>query len=158
MKRFIFRLQAVLTLRQRSEQEALEAYAHAMRQHQAATEVLKQCEMELSDARRQWLHDMADGCPAIHAAQVLAYCHSIEERRTEFQSALDRSAAELSLASQRMLSTRQQREAVEQFMERQRAQHEQDVRIEEQKLMEELAGRMGSVSLSGSLLQKQNWN
>src|SRR6185436_18232796 len=54
MKKFQFKLQAVLTLRQREEQVALEGYSRALQSRQAAAERLAEIERDLSESRRQW--------------------------------------------------------------------------------------------------------
>src|SRR6266511_1576157 len=61
MKRFEFKLQAVLTLRQRAEQAELEKYSRSLQHRQGAAERLAETEMELCEARRQWLNALADG-------------------------------------------------------------------------------------------------
>lgn len=158
MKRFEFRLQAVLTLRQRAEQAALEVYGHAIRLREAATHRLCECDMALSEARRLWLNDLADGCPAIRAAQTLAYCHSLEEQRLAADQDLQKADGALAHASQQMLAARQHREAVENLMKRQRDQHDATCRVEDQKLIDDLVNRRSPVSFTGGLLQKPSWN
>jgi flagellar biosynthesis chaperone FliJ len=83
MKRFAFKLEAVLTLRQRTEQAALEKYSRAIQHRQACAGRVAEAEMELSETRRQWLNLLADGCPAARAAQMLSFCHQLEERKRQ---------------------------------------------------------------------------
>lgn len=159
MKRFEFKLQAVLTLRQRTEQLALESYSRALQGRQAAADRLVEVGMELSEARRQWLNALADGCPAVRAVQMQAFCHALEARRKECEHALHLAELELSQASQRLLLARQQREAVERYQARQRAEYEQQLRIEERKLIDDLVGRRPSpVSFSGRATPPGAWN
>jgi len=141
MKRFEFKLQAVLTLRQRTEQGALAHYARAIQHRQAVAARFEEAEMALSEARRQWLNVLADGCPAARAAQVLGYCHLLEERKRQCEQTLSLADVELNQASQRMLHARQQREAVETFHEGQRERYDRKVREEEQKLLDDLVNR-----------------
>ena len=141
MKRFEFKLQAVLTLRQRAEQGALAQYARAIQHRQAVVARFEEAEMALSEARRQWLNVLADGCPAARAAQVLGYCHLLEERKRQCEQTLNLAEVELNQASQRMLHARQHREAVETFHEGQRERYDRKVREEEQKLMDDLVNR-----------------
>jgi flagellar export protein FliJ len=141
MKRFEFRLQAVLTLRQRAEQVALEVFSAAIRRRDWAATQLQQHEMQLSETRRQWLNEMADGCSAIRAAQTLAFCHSIEERRAQADRDLQQANADLERACQRMLSARQQREAVENLLRRQREAHDLQARLADQRLIDDLPHR-----------------
>ena len=156
MKRFEFKLQAVLTLRQRAEQTALEKYSRAVHHRQAAATQLEETEMELSEARRQWLNALADGCPVARAAQMLAFCHSIEERKRQCEQTLTLADVELNQASQRMLLARQQREAVEHFLARQRNRHDRELRDEERKMIDDLVGRRSPVSFSSPWSAQRN--
>ncbi len=158
MKRFEFRLQAVLTLRQRAEQEALENYGQAIRHRESIAERLRARELELSDTRRRWLNELSDGCPAVQAAQTLAYSHLLEEYRAQSERDLAQAEARLSQASERMLTARQHREAVENLLHHQLAEHEALVRLEEQKMLDDLVGRRSPVSSAGQLLQRASWN
>jgi flagellar export protein FliJ len=113
--------------------------------------------MQLSETRRQWLNEMADGCPAIRVAQTLAFCHSIDERRVTAERELQQADVDLAQASQRMLGARQQREAVENLLRRQREAHDLQARLADQRLIDDLAHRRPLVS-SASLLQGPSWN
>lgn len=148
MKRFEFKLQAVLTLRQRAEQTALEKYSRAIQHRQAAAMRFEQSEMELSDARRQWLNVLADGCPAARAAQMLDFCHAVEERKRQCEQTLGLADVELNQASQKMLYARQQREAAETFLARQRERYDRKVCEEDQKLIDDLVNRRLPVSFA----------
>lgn len=141
MKRFEFKLQAVLTLRQRAEQGALAQYARAIQHRQAVAARFEESEMALSEGRRQWLNVLADGCPAARAAQMLGYCHLLEDRKRQCEQTLGLAEVELNQASQRMLHARQQREAVETFHAGQRERYDRKVREEEQKLLDDLVNR-----------------
>jgi flagellar export protein FliJ len=158
MKRFTFKLEAVLTLRQRAEQTALEKYSHAIQHRQACAVRAAEVEMELSQARRQWLNALADGCPAVRASQMLGYCHLVEERKRQCEQTLALADVELNQASQRMLLARQQREAVEKYLERQRERHEQMVREEERKMIDDLVNRRSPMSMAGRISAENLWN
>jgi flagellar export protein FliJ len=139
MKRFAFKLQAVLTLRQRNEHVALEKYSRAIRQRQSAALRLTGSEMELSESRRQWLNALADGLPAAHAAQMQAFCHLLEERKQQCEALLHLAEGELNQAGRRMLHARQQREAVEKLLARQRERYDRLQREAERRMMDDLA-------------------
>jgi len=138
MKRFHFKLQAVLTLRQRAEKVALGKYARAIEHRQACAARLAEMEMELSEARRQWLNALADGVPAVRAAQMLGFCHLVEERKRQGEQTLNLADVELSRSSQAMLHARQQREAVEKLMARRRERYDHHVIEEERKVIDDL--------------------
>ncbi len=158
MKRFEFKLQAVLTLRQRAEQAAMEKYSRAIMHRQAAASAVESAEMELSETRRQWLNALADGCPAAQAVQMLGYCHLMEERKRQCEQTLNLAEVELNQSSQRMLFARQQREAVETCLRQARERHDQELRVEERKLIDDLVGRRSPVSLSNPATPPRIWN
>jgi flagellar FliJ protein len=140
MKRFVFKLQAVLTVRQRNEHVVLEKYCRAIEQRQSAAGKLTGAEMELSEARHQWLNALADGMAAAQAAQMQAFCHLLEQRRQQCEESLHLAEVELNQAGQRMLHARQQREAVEKLLTRQRERYDRQQREAERKLIDDLAG------------------
>lgn len=149
MKRFLFKLEAVLTLRQRAEQAALEKYSRAIEHRQTCVGRVAEAEMGLSDARRTWLHSLADGCPAARASQILYFCHLLEDRKKLSEQTLHLAEIELNQASQRMLLARQQREAIEKLQARQRQRHDRQVIEEERKMVDDLVGRSSSFSMTG---------
>jgi flagellar export protein FliJ len=158
MKRFTFKLQAVLTLRQRAEQAALEKYARAIEHRQACAASMADVEMELSEARRQWLNALADGVPAVSAAQMLGFCHLLEERKRQCEQTLDLADIELNRSSQGMIQARQQREAVETLMARQRERYDHLVVEEERKMIDDLINRRPPVPLPGQPASDNVWN
>lgn len=158
MKRFEFKLQAVLTLRQRAEQVALEKYSRAIQHRQGAAMRLEEAEMELSQARRQWLNALADGCPAARAAQMLGFCQMLEGRKRQCEQTLTLADVELNQASQKMLLARQQREAVETFLARQRERYDRQLLDEERKLIDDLVNRRPPVSFANPSVVQRNWN
>lgn len=158
MKRFEFKLQAVLTLRQRAEQIALEKYSRAIQHRQAVAAQLADAEMELSEARRQWLNELADGCPAVRASQLLDFCHHLEERKRQCEQTVNLADVELHQTSERMLRARQEREAVERLMARQRERHDRQASEAERKMIDDLVSRRPPVSFSGQPASANVWN
>jgi flagellar protein FliJ len=158
MKRFEFKLQAVLILRQRAEHAALESYTRAAQRQQDAAAGLIEAEMELSEGHRQWLNALADGCPAVRAAQMMAFCHFLDARKGEADQTLKLAARDLHEASQKLVVARQQRETVEKFMERQRERYDCHLRDEERKRIDDLVGRRQPVSYSGKSARVNLWN
>jgi flagellar FliJ protein len=158
MKRFEFKLQAVLTLRQRAEQAALEKYGRAIQSRQAAAERLAAADMELSESRRLWLNALADGCPAAQAAQTQAFCRGLEESRRQLDEALHVADVELQRSSQHMLLARQHREAVEKYLERQRDEYDRLLRIEERKMLDDILSRRPPASPPDRSPAENAWN
>ena len=150
MKRPVFPLQAVLTLRLRAEQLALEFYARTVRARNTAEDALTAAEQELADARRRWLNAMADGCPALRAAQMLEWGHSVEKRREQAGQALRLAEGECNQASQALMQARQQREVVEKYLGNQEEKHEREVEREDRKVMDDLVQHRVSSPLAAS--------
>lgn len=148
MKRPQFPLQAVLTLRLRSEQLALELYARTVRARKTAEEAVTAAEQELADARRRWLNAMADGCPAMRAAQMLEWCHFVEKRHEQAGQALRLAESECNQASQALMQARQQREVVEKHLGNQEEKHGRAVEREERKVIDDLVQHRGSAALT----------
>lgn len=144
MKRFHFKLQAVLTLRQRAEQLALEQLGAAARVRQSAAAQVTAADMALSEARRRWLHEMADGCPALRAAQILTWCRELEGRKQQCEEALRQAELLVGQRQQQLLHARQQREVVEKYQGGQRDLYERELLTEERKLIDDLVQRTGS--------------
>jgi flagellar export protein FliJ len=150
MKRPVFPLQAVLTLRLRAEQLALENYARTVRARNTAEDALTAAEHELADGRRRWLNAMADGCPALRAAQMLEWCRSLEKRHEQAGQALRSAEGECNLASQALMQARQQREVVEKYLGNQEEKHERNVEREDRKVMDDLVQHRVSSPLAAS--------
>ena len=150
MKRPVFPLQAVLTLRLRAEQLALEHYARTVRTQTTAEDAVTAAEQELADARRRWLNAMADGCPALRAAQMLEWSHLLEKRREQAGQALRLAEGECNQASQALMQARQQREVVEKYLGNQEEKHEREVEREDRKVMDDLVQHRVSSPLAAS--------
>lgn len=114
--------------------------------------------MELSQARRQWLNALADGCPAARAAQMLGFCQMIEERKRQCEQTLTLADVELNQASQKMLFARQQREAVETFLVRKRERYNRQLQDDERKLIDDLVNRRPPISFTSPSVVQRNWN
>ncbi len=141
MKAFRFTLEAVRTVRQRQENDALEEYSRALLNRQQVLDSL-----EMIDARigEDWSHIrrlLAGGCNAAHAAQAHHFHRSLEKQRDDCVAALGRAERRVQSASHAMLVARQQREMVDVYCEKQHAAHRRLEAREEQKLLDEFAVR-----------------
>jgi len=92
MKRFHFTLQALWTLRQRQENDALETYGHTLRRRQAAQAALGKAGQDLAGASLELRRQLEEGCDGSSAARSRAACGAIQERLTRCQA--DLTAAE----------------------------------------------------------------
>jgi flagellar FliJ protein len=141
MKAFRFTLEAVRTVRQRQENEALEQYARALLERQQVLDLL-----EVMDGRinEDWSHIrqlLAGGSTAAQIAQAHQYHRSLEKQRDDCVAALGQAERRVQNASQAMLLARQQREMVDTYREKQHTRHRRLEGREEQKLLDEFAVR-----------------
>ncbi len=143
MKRFRFTLDALLTLRRRQENDAMDHYGRALLRRQRALEQLAEAQAELQRACREVEGLFSEGCPAARLAQAQSFCRLLQGRRQDREAALGQAERELNLALHEMNDARKQRKVVEKFRDKQRARHERELVLEEQKLMDEFAQRSG---------------
>jgi flagellar export protein FliJ len=141
MKRFQFTLEAVRTLRQRQEREALENYIAALLARQGALRSVETIDQSIGRDFAQMRQLLAGGCTAAQAAQAQNYHRALEVRRDEAAVALAQAERQLNESSKAMLAARQQREMVDVYREKQQAQHQRLELREEQKIMDEFAIR-----------------
>ncbi|MBI4324919.1 MAG: flagellar FliJ family protein [Chloroflexi bacterium] len=158
MKPFRFTLQALLTLRQREEQVAIEDYARALQARQQALAQLDAAEHELSLAWHEWHTALAEGCVAAQAAQRKEFCESVAERRNQRAAALAGANRAYNQALQKMLSTRRQRRAVETYFVHQRQRYDRELLREEQKTLDDLVKRGPTPALAWTMNPDTVWN
>jgi flagellar export protein FliJ len=148
MKPFHFTLEAVRTVRQRQEQNAMEQYAQALAFRQQALDRLEAVQRELSAGWNDLRDRLAKGCTAVEAAQANDYHRSVVRRRDECAVALGSAERRVNSALQTMLAARQQRELVDKFFTKQKGSHNRELARHEQKMLDDLAGRRNSSVLS----------
>ena len=148
MKAFRFTLQPLRTLRQRQEQEAMEAYAGALLERTCALEQLQVADRHLTTAQAEWQRSAQEGCPAAEMARHALHCQTLALKRGQKQMLLNEAERKSNTALKEMLFARQQRQAVEKFLSRQRMAYDQALTREEQKFLDELAQRRVDTSLT----------
>jgi flagellar export protein FliJ len=141
MKAFRFTLEAVRTLRQRQEHEALEDYIRALLARQQALQLLEDIDQRIGHDFAQMRQLLAGGCTAVQAAQAQNYHCSLQNKRDDGVAALGQAELRVNSASRAMLAARRQREMVEVYREKQHALHQRLDWREEQKIMDEFAIR-----------------
>jgi flagellar export protein FliJ len=141
MKAFRFTLEAVRTVRQRQENDALENYARALLTRQQAMDLLEAIHQRIGDDFAQMRRLLAGGCTAAQAAQAQNYHCSLEIMRKDGLAALEQAERRVKAACQAMLTARQQREIVDVYREKQQAVHQRAELRVEQKLSDEFAIR-----------------
>jgi len=153
MKPFRKSLAAVGTVRQRAENEALQAYAVALLNRVRAMERLRAAEQALSAAQADWQRQAAEGCDAQVMARHSAHCSNLSHTRLERTRQLAEAERLAEARMQELLFARQQRQAVDRFHARQRLAYDRAVAREEQKALDELAHRRVD-SLQSELMQE----
>ena|SRR2546425_7944684 len=148
MKRFRFSLEAVLTVRQRAEREALASYAESLLARERALERLAVLHHELSATWTHLRQELAAGCAAGRLDQLRHYCRGLEEELTRREEAVGHAERAVNHALRKMLSARQQREVVDKFRDQQRAQYDRKLTRENQKFLDELASQRAAAALA----------
>jgi flagellar export protein FliJ len=141
MKAFRFTLEAVRTLRQRQEHEALEQYVGALLERQRALNSLEAIEERISQDFARMRQLLGGRCGAGQAAQAHSYHRTLEKQRDDALAGLGLAERRVQAASRAMLAARQRREMVEVYRDKQRAAHQRLEWREEQKIQDEFAIR-----------------
>jgi len=141
MKRFRFSLEAVQILRQRAENEALERYAAALLNRKRVFERLKELQRELNETRARVRTALTAGCPAGELQRLRSCCQTLEEERDQREAALQAAEVEVNRTLQQMMTARQHREGIDKLRGTQRARYDRALTREEQRSIDELAGR-----------------
>jgi flagellar export protein FliJ len=141
MKAFRFTLEAVRTVRQRQEQQALEEYARALCAREKALQTLAAIDHRIGSDYVQMRQLLSGKCTAAQAAQAQSFQRTLQKKREEGVAALGQCERRVNAASKTMLAARQQREMVDVFRDKQQAVHQRLELREEQKLLDEFAIR-----------------
>jgi flagellar export protein FliJ len=148
MKAFRFTLEAVRTVRRRHEQEAMEQYAQALLVRRQILDRLDAVQRQLHAGWQELRQLLAQGCAASKAAQANDYHRTLEKRREECAAELSVAERRVNSALQAMLNARRQREIVDSFFQKQKGRHLREAQRDEQKFLDDLAGRRGGSILS----------
>ncbi len=139
MSRFRFRLEPVLQMRQRAEEEAEQALARAERQLQEARARLSAAEDRSRDAYASAAQAERDGADVVlltwHRNWIVARTRDVEARRLDVQERLE--TRDLRLA--RAQEARRDRRVLDRFKERARQAFEAEAARREMQAIDELA-------------------
>jgi flagellar export protein FliJ len=141
MKAFRFTLEAVRTVRQRRENEALEEYSKSLAARQQVLDAVAIVEEQIARDFEHMRKLLTEGCSASAASQSQTFHLSLEKKRDELLAALGAAERRVNAASRLMLAARQQREIVDIFRDKQVATYQREELREEQKALDEFAGR-----------------
>jgi flagellar export protein FliJ len=150
MKKFIFPLESLRTLRKQRENAAQQRYARALAACDQAAAQLQEMVKELSGAWDTLVSELARGVAAQQLMSLRTWCTVLEIRRNERRAALDEARRLADAAFREMVSAARERESLDRFYEKSQTAHERSIQQEEQKNFDELAVQMSSTN---SLLQ-----
>ena len=139
MKRFRFSLHALHTLRQRQEQHALRQFGLALTARALAAHDLEEARHRCEAGWQASRQCMKAGLTASQLARLGAYCQVMEELRRQSESTLHRAQRTVDEKWEKLVTVRQQREAVDKYYQRQRSAYERQLSREEQKALDDMA-------------------
>jgi len=149
MKGFVFSLQALLILRQRQEQLALEHYGRALHAHAAACAALQQAEADLARAWEVFRTELEVSCSAARAGFHRAQCVALGDRSRRAQAEAQLAESAVGQTRSALAEARRQREAVDRLRDRRQLAFERDRTRAEGRMLDDLAGRCPRPLLSG---------
>jgi len=139
MKRFRFSLHALRTLRQRQEQRALKQFGLAIAARAQAARELEEVRRHCDAGWQASRQSMKAGVTASQLAKLGAYCRAMEELQRQAETTLRRAQRTVDEKWEKLLTIRQQREAVDKYYQRQRGAYERQLSREEQKALDDMA-------------------
>jgi flagellar export protein FliJ len=154
MKPFKFTLEAVRTLRTRQEKNALEQYSNAVQAREQVLSFLWKARAELEKTFQERL-DLSEGAPASALAHIEQWTGEVAAREKECLHNVQLATMRVETTWQNLMVARQEREIVEKYLDRQRQDYDRALDREEQKCLDELAGRQ---SAAPSLTPAFVWN
>jgi flagellar export protein FliJ len=156
MKNFKFSLQALRILRERQEQNALQEYGNTLRQLEAAQAKAEALQTELEGAWTQLQQAYKGSTSARHLAQLQEWCSTLRTQKQQSEYNLKVAHQHSQEAFTRLVAARQARSVVEKCYERQKQQHELQVRKHQTKIQDDRAAHHSSSLLM--LNCKPLWN
>jgi flagellar export protein FliJ len=147
MKAFRFPLQAVRTLRERQEQQALHAYAEALRQQQSADHALRRANDELHQACDQWQQTLNSRAAVEQIEQIRCFCAFASGQKTACLDRLEAARTQARRAWEHLVVCRRQRSAVDRYYEKLHAEFVRRVEEIEQKESDEMGQRCCRLSV-----------
>jgi flagellar export protein FliJ len=139
MKEFTFPLESLRVLRKQKESAAQQRYAKALAACKRAETQLIDAAVELEAGQNQAERELANGITAGHLASLRNGCLVLEIRWRERQAALMEARRVAGLIFREMAVATREREGLDQFHNKARRAHEQEVRRTEQKTFDEMA-------------------
>ena len=148
MKRFVFTLEAVRTVRRQAEQRASLAYARTLGRHQEQLAKLRRASAAAEAAWQEARSRFGGAIAALELDRLAGHARQAEEARGRCAAAAAESQRALEEAAQHWREARRQCELVETYFRKQRANYDRALCVEEQKMLDELANRSGGLRTS----------
>jgi flagellar FliJ protein len=146
MKAFRFSLQAILTLREEREQEAQRHYARRLRAAEAVDAELATVGRHLTALATEQQARLQTGLAASELERLGQYRSVLEERRVRLQQDLARARQAAELARGALVQATQARQALDNYRQKLHRLYDQTLARDEQKLLDELAGRRAALA------------
>lgn len=141
MKPFRFSLQVLRTIREQKEQLALQRYAVALRQAEEAAQRVTAHQAKMSSCWALLQKLLTTGSAFDEVNRVQSYNQFLQERHLELERARHDAEQRAEKAGQEMRVAMRDREALDKFREKQRRAYDLEAQREEQKQLDEMAGR-----------------
>ena len=146
MKAFRFSLHAILTLREEKEQEAQRHYAKTLRVVEAVQAELDAVCRHLLELAAEQQARLQTGLPANELERLGNYRLLLQERRARLQADLARAQQAAEVARLALLKATQDRQALENYRDKLHRAYNLTLARDEQKLLDDLAGRPGALT------------
>jgi len=148
MKAFRFSLQTILILREEAEHEAQRHYCRMLGEVEAVKTGLAGVKRQMAALAAAQQAKLAVALPACELQQLGNFRVVLEERRNQLQQNLVRAQSAAELARGKHLKSRQDRQAIENYRQKLRRAYDQKAARDEQKVVDDLAGR--ATTLTGA--------
>lgn len=146
MKAFRFSLHAILTLREEREQEAQRHYAKMLRAVEAVNAELATVGQHLADLATEQQARLRTGLPANELERIGNYRVLLEDCQKRLQQDLARAQQAAEQARVALVKATQARKALENYREKLHRVYDQTLARNEQKLLDDLAGRTSTLA------------
>ena len=133
----------------------MEQYGQALMAREQVVRKLHMAQQELEAAYSEMRLKFAAGCTASEALQANEFQKVLVKNRDIASEALGAAERRVNVMLKAMLTARQQREITDKFHDKQKQSHQRVELVEEQKMLDDLAGRRGSSMLSWSAAGNQ---
>ncbi len=141
MKPFRFRLQSLLSLREREERKALEAFAASLREAELAESRLRATQARINDHWNAAAETLRAGCAPAELQSWQSFGQILVREESRCRAAAVAASESASQARRGLMAARQRREVVESLKTRHRETHERESLHEEQTLLDDIAQR-----------------